>query len=124
MYMDLDDVDQDSWHFVGISSSKDRYILMAYARLRYISEKGFYKIERVVCAKNYRGYGHGKLLIEQILKKSQLLSSNPRLYLSSQLSAVTFYENFGFTKMGKVYDDGGIDHIDMTLNLKTKNSLG
>ena len=117
IYTDLDDLDQGSWHFIGVSESKDDSSLIAYARLRYISEKDIYKIERVVCAKNYRGQGIGNLLIELVLKKSLLLSSKPRLKLSSQLSALRFYEDFGFIKEGGIYDDGGIDHIDMSLTL-------
>lgn len=122
VYMDLDDLDQNSWHFVVFTESSAEPCLVAYARLRYLSEKNIYKIERVVCNKSHRGRGIGNLLIDNVLKRSQLLSTNPRLYLSSQMSAVAFYEKFGFSKEGEVYDDGGIDHIDMSVTLKTKNS--
>lgn len=117
IYVDLDDLDQSSWHFIGISDSENGSLLVAYARLRYQSNKDLYKIERVVCNKSHRGQGIGNLLIEQVLNKSRLLSNKPRLRLSSQLSALAFYENFGFKEEGEIYDDGGIEHIDMSVTL-------
>jgi predicted GNAT family N-acyltransferase len=37
--------------------------------------------------------------------------------LGAQTHALGFYESLGFTAVGPIYDDAGIDHRDMVLNL-------
>jgi ElaA protein len=118
IYMDLDDLDKNSWHFLVFADNGGACSLAAYTRLRYLSDKDYYKIERVVCSKKYRGQGLGTLLLSNVINKSKLLTVEPRFMLSAQLSAVALYEKFGFSMEGKPYDDGGIEHIDMSLTLK------
>jgi predicted GNAT family N-acyltransferase len=48
------------------------------------------------------------------LSKSQGIT---KLELHAQLSAIPFYEQFGFLAQGDVYDEAGIAHRDMMLYL-------
>ena len=41
----------------------------------------------------------------------------PRVVLSSQVSAIPFYERLGYVASGPVYDDAGIPHREMVLKL-------
>jgi ElaA protein len=40
-----------------------------------------------------------------------------RAKLGAQIQALGFYEKLGFVAVGPVYDDAGIDHRDMVLEL-------
>ena len=77
-----------------------------------------WKIERVLLDEGSRGLGLGDELIKQTIDKAQSINNEFDIKLSSQCSAIAFYQRFGFKEKGEVYDDGGIDHIDMVLVFK------
>jgi predicted GNAT family N-acyltransferase len=55
----------------------------------------------------------GKLLCALLeLSKSQGIT---KLELHAQLSAIAFYEQYGFIAQGDIYDEAGIAHRDMIL---------
>jgi len=62
----------------------------------------------------FRKQGIGGQLLRALLEssKSQGLI---RLKLHAQLSAIPFYEQFGFVAQGDIYDEVGIAHRDMML---------
>jgi ElaA protein len=111
-YEDVDDDDQTSWHLCIYDDDK----LVGYTRLRALKPQG-YKIERVVCAKEYRGRGLGHKLMEAALKKISTLAAGCKVTLSAQTEALAFYQAYGFVAQGRAYDDGGIEHMDMSLQL-------
>ena len=74
------------------------------------------KIERVVCAASHRRTGLGKELIKQCISIIEQHYAVKNIMLSAQTNAIAFYRKFGFEKHGLVYDDGGIEHIDMYLS--------
>ena len=59
-----------------------------------------------------RGIGGGLLRALLELSKSQGIT---QLELHAQLSAMPFYEQFGFIAQGDIYDEAGIAHRDMIL---------
>lgn len=59
-----------------------------------------------------RGIGGGLLRALLDLSKSQGIT---QLELHAQLSAMPFYEQFGFIAQGDIYDEAGITHRDMIL---------
>ena len=59
-----------------------------------------------------RGIGGGLLHALLDLSKSQGIT---QLELHAQLSAMPFYEQFGFIARGDIYDEAGIAHRDMIL---------
>lgn len=113
LYVDIDGLDQDSWHLSVYAEGE----LVGYTRVRPLKSQG-YKIERVVCAKVYRGQGLGHKLMLEALGKIAALTPGCDVMLSAQTEALAFYQPFGFIAQGKVYDDGGIEHMDMQLSLK------
>lgn len=78
------------------------------ARVRYLENKA--KIERVAVLKNNRGYGIGKALMVYIIDD---ISGVKEIVLSSQTSAIKFYEGLGFETFGDEYYDARIPHRDM-----------
>ena len=72
-----------------------------------------YKLERFAVLQEYRGKGIGGKLLEVIL--SDLPRDASFIYLNAQLSAASFYQQFGFKPVGGVFEEAGIMHRQMTL---------
>ena len=72
------------------------------------------RIGRMAVLPMHRRQGIGGRLLGALLElsKSQGIS---QLELHAQLSAMPFYEQFGFIAQGDIYDEAGIAHRDMIL---------
>jgi len=86
------------------------------ARIVFLDDTA--KIGRVCVLKPARGTGLGADLIEAAVSIARKTPGITRAKLGSQLHAIGFYEKLGFQAFGPVYDDAGIDHRDMVLNLQ------
>ncbi|WP_088332230.1 GNAT family N-acetyltransferase [Lacimicrobium sp. SS2-24] len=109
IYADIDGLDPISWHVLLEHEQQ----LFGYARLFPDDEGKCYRLQRIVLAKNARGMGQGKALMESLIGKAQSLQDYPDLQLSAQVHLQDFYRGWGFTPKGPEYDDGGILHVDM-----------
>lgn len=73
-------------------------------------------IGRMAVLANYRKQGMGGQLLSALLE----LGVSEGIYqfgLHAQLSAIPFYERFGFMALGDIYDEAGIAHRDMILKI-------
>jgi ElaA protein len=113
IYMDIDELDKDALHIQHF----DKQQLTAYCRLRSVAQFSCFKIERVVTHPLHRGRGLGKLLMTKALKEISQLGTFGKVDLSAQLDVVDFYAAWGFIASGEAYDDGGIMHRDMWMEL-------
>lgn len=104
-----DDQDLISQHFVIYDQDQP----IATARLLQNHSVG-----RVAVVKAYRGQGIGQMIMLEIISYAQKQRLSV-LTLSSQVHAISFYEKLGFTVQGNSYDECGISHIEMTMNLNT-----
>ena len=104
-----DDQDVISQHFVIYDQDQP----IATARLLENNSVG-----RVAVLKAYRGQGIGQMIMLEIISYAQKQRLSV-LTLSSQVHAISFYEKLGFTVQGNSYDECGISHIEMTMNLNT-----
>lgn len=102
-----DDQDLISQHFVVYDHDQP----IATARLLQNNSVG-----RVAVLKPYRGQGIGHLIMLEIINYAQQQDRSV-LQLSSQVHAISFYEKLGFTVQGNQYDECGIPHIEMMINL-------
>ena len=84
---------------------------LATARWRE-TEKGI-KLERFAMLKEFRNLGLGSELLKEVLKDVQKLDK--KIYLHSQLMAVSYYERVGFVKVGDKFTEAGIAHYLMEL---------
>lgn len=109
-YQDLDGKDQTSFHLMCFENRR----LIAYARL--LPMGATYKhqsIGRVVVKRTERASGLGKMLMQQAIQKSyELFGCNP-IMIGAQYHLKRFYQSFGFEQCSNIYDDAGIDHIEM-----------
>ncbi|BEV72752.1 MULTISPECIES: GNAT family N-acetyltransferase [unclassified Paludibacterium] len=113
IYGDLDNLDQPAWHVCGHDA---RGQLLAYARLLAPGDKYEHAvaITRVVVDPSLRGQGVGRQLLAESLRQAEQRFPTVMQKLSAQVSALAFYESFGFVVASAPYDDGGIMHCDMT----------
>lgn len=112
VFLEMDDKDQHCHHLMGRQQDK----LMAYTRLvpPGVSYDGFSSIGRVATAAVVRGSGAGKLLMEESIRKAATLYGKGPIRIGAQLYLERFYASFGFVQTSDVYDEDGIDHIEMT----------
>jgi predicted GNAT family N-acyltransferase len=109
---EMDDLDADAIHLLATDDA-DRPV--ATARLLVRDDIG--KIGRVCVLADQRGTGLGAALMRAAI--DALAARGVRqVRLGSQTHAMGFYEKLGFVAEGPVYDDAGIPHRDMALNLK------
>ncbi len=110
VYQDLDNRDQASWHLMGWEQEK----LVAYTR---IMPPGMNYPEpslgRVVSSPRIRGTGAGRQMMDQALQKAHELFGSIPVKLSAQLYLKDFYISLGFQTSSEVYQEDGIDHIEM-----------
>lgn len=106
-----DEQDAISQHFVIYDQDQP----IATARLLQNNSVG-----RVAVLKAYRGQGLGQMIMQEILAYARQ-QQRKFLHLSSQVHAISFYEQLGFAVQGEAYDECGIPHIEMIMPITAKN---
>lgn len=109
---EIDDLDAGAIHLLA---RDDDGAPMGTARLLVLDQTG--KIGRVAVRRPARGTGLGSALIRASVDELRARPGITRLKLSAQTHVIPFYERFGFVAHGPDYDDAGIPHRDMTLDL-------
>lgn len=109
--MELDEFDPLAQHALAYLDSQ------AIGTARLVTMPGnIGRIGRMAVLAAYRRGGIGTQLLRTLLQKAT--SQNMvKIELHSQLSAIPFYEQFGFIAQGNIYDEAGIAHRDMILNI-------
>ena len=74
-------------------------------------------IGRMAVLKEWRGQGFGSALLRKSLQELTR-QHQQKAQLNAQISAVPFYEKFGFLELGEEFMEAGIAHVKMTLPLK------
>jgi ElaA protein len=110
VFQDADNKDPHCYHLM-LWQGND---LAAYARL---VPPGLsfphMSIGRVVSAPAYRSTGAGKQLMSKAIEACIRLFGQGPIQIGAQLYLKKFYESFGFVQSSDVYDEDGIDHIEM-----------
>ncbi len=78
---------------------------------------GLAKVGRMAVLKEARGQGYGAQLLRALLREARR-RSHKEVRLSAQRSAQGFYAAHGFVTAGEPFDEVGIPHIEMVLNLR------
>ncbi len=106
---EFDEIDNNCIHILYFQDEKP----VGVARLFNTKEnQNQYQIGRVAVLKNYRKYGIGKKIIDQLEKEAKKLKGTS-LKLSAQTAVEGFYKKCGFTSVGEEYMDEHCPHIDM-----------
>jgi ElaA protein len=113
--LEIDEYDPIAVHLVGIENGA------VVATLRLIPKRteagSVLKIGRVAVARWHRGKGLGKQLMQAAIKHARQ-QKVPACILTAQLPVIGFYEKLGFVAHGPVFDECGIDHRAMRLELR------
>ena len=110
VFQDMDNKDQASSHLMGWQDNA----LVAYTRL--VPPGVAYpqpSIGRVITSKLVRNNGTGKLLMQKSIDEIVQLFGESPIRIGAQLYLKKFYSSFGFEQSSDVYDEDGIDHIEM-----------
>lgn len=111
VFQDMDNKDHACYHLMMRRSD-----LVAYARL--VPAGVCYdemSIGRVVTKATVRGTGIGKILMEEAIRMCIEKFGQGPIRIGAQCYAENFYRQLGFVPQGDIYDEDGIDHIEMIL---------
>mgnify|MGYP005812003335 CR=1 FL=1 len=110
VFQDMDNKDQECYHLMAWEDGR----LISYTRLvppgvSYAEPS----IGRVVTSPTVRGRGMGKVLMEKSIEETLRLFGKTPIKIGAQLYLKHFYESLGFSQSSDIYDEDGIDHIEM-----------
>ena len=109
--LEWDELDADCLHCL-ISTEQGKPI--ATARIQCDTAQAH--IGRMAVLKPYRQQGVGTLMLRTLLEQAQL-NGVKQVAINAQTTAIAFYERLGFMPVGNEFDDAGIPHYKMTLQL-------
>ena len=104
--LELDEFDKDAIHVVAKKNNK------VVGTGRMVLEKNRGRIGRIAVEKEKRKKGIGKQLMLSLEQEAQKRNLR-EIYLHAQLNAKLFYEKLGYQPRGEVFNEAGIDHIEM-----------
>lgn len=106
-YQEVDDKDLQAVHFFAKNANN----LTAYCRL--ISSDNGVHLGRVLVAKEARGTGLARELVQKSMDYSREHFPAHLIHAQAQSYLQGFYESFGFKAVSGVYLEDGIAHLDM-----------
>lgn len=110
VFLDQDDKDQLCYHQLLFSDD----VLVAYSRLVPAGlSYSEISIGRVATSPSFRGKGFGRKVMELSIQNCLELFGEEDIRISAQTYALGFYSSLGFVSEGEIYDEDGIEHIEM-----------
>lgn len=109
---ELDGRDADAEHLVGLAPGGERVL----GTLRLLIEGDTAKIGRVAVRRGWRGRGIAGAMLQEALGAAAGRGCR-RARLASQLDVVGLYERAGFSVRSEVFEDAGIPHVWMDMEL-------
>ena len=112
VFLDADNKDIYCHHLMLFENKQ----LIAYARL--VPPGVSYRemsVGRVVTAKDARNKGAGKELMQLAVEYCRKIFGDGPIRIGAQYYLEKFYTEIGFTATGDVYDEDGIEHIEMIM---------
>ena len=115
VFLDQDNKDQQCYHLLLYADGK----LAAYSRLvpAGVSYPEI-SIGRVITSPAARGTGLGRKIMELAIQSCHELFGPVPIRIGAQTYALAFYQSLGFVSEGEVYDEDGIEHIEMVLEAR------
>ena len=75
-----------------------------------------YKIGRMAVLSSYRKQGIGSQMLKALVMEA-MQQGAIQIHLHAQVAAIPFYAKYDFEPTGPIFDEVGIDHVLMTLDL-------
>ncbi len=114
VFQDADDKDQHAYHICIY----EKDILIGYSRL--LPPGLSYQqasIGRVVTKSQVRNTGVGHVLIKASIENLYQIFGRQDIKIGAQMHLKKFYQAYGFEQNSDIYDEDGIDHIEMLLKI-------
>ncbi len=108
---EIDEMDPSAIHVLAYKGAQ----CIGTARLVDLGG-GRAQIGRMAVLVSFRNQGIGRQILENLIGRAKPLGAS-FLILHSQLTAISFYEKFGFIAEGPTYEEAGIAHRNMILSL-------
>ena len=105
--IEIDEYELEATHFIVYLNKEP----IGCARIRF---NNFAKLERIAILKKHRSRGFGTKLTEYLIDYCHKKNISD-IRLNSQLYVADFYEKIGFKKVGEVFFEAGIKHVEMVL---------
>ena len=116
LYTDADTLDASSLHLSGRDATGK---VVVYARLCFPGSRyAEPSIGRLLTMKGRRGAGLARYAVNLCIEKAVAEWQSRSVRISAQLYLRDFYTGIGFTEISEIYDEDGINHIDMIIDLK------
>jgi ElaA protein len=115
-YADIDGKDQAALHY--LMREGETGSLLGAIRLFAEPENLSARIGRVVIAKEGRGFGLGRLMMQAGIDKAEAMVPGCTIHLSAQSYLEAFYRSLGFESVSEEYIEDGIPHVDMIRSAK------
>lgn len=112
IYDEYDNKDYNALHFF----MEDNNDVISYLRVYKKSETKAY-LGRVAISKDYRKQGIGKKIVQEAIDHIKSKWKVIKILIGAQEYLKNFYESYGFKQVSDVYDDCGVPHIDMILDV-------
>ncbi|QVL56453.1 MAG: GNAT family N-acetyltransferase [Simkaniaceae bacterium] len=114
---EIDAYEKESTHFIATLDGQPA------GTGRFRLKKGFIKFERVATLKKFRGKGIASAIMDLMEKRAKMKHSDYLPAMHAQIDAVSLYAKRGWTPLGAVFDESGIDHQLMVLLPKNTSHL-
>ena len=108
-YPDLDDIDYRSIHFY----IADGPLVIAYARL-FADGPREWHVGRMLTTR--RRLGLGRAVMTAVIEEARQQGAQ-RLTMEAQTHAIGFYERMGFAVTSEVFEEAGMPHVKMEMQL-------
>lgn len=109
---DRDETDDRAYHIVLFEGET----AIGVCRMFESDEKNVYILGRLAVAKEHRGKGYGKIIIEKAVEYVKSLKGEG-LILHSQMQVKEFYKKLGFVEYGEIEYEEGCPHIWMKIEI-------
>lgn len=103
--LEFDQYESDARHYLVFIND------VPVATARWRETKDGVKLERFAVEIEYRNKGIAKQILQVVLKDT--LSLKKKIYLNSQVSALGFYQKYGFKSVGDKFIEADIEHYKM-----------
>ncbi len=110
-YQDADALDLSAWHLAG---RRPDGRLVVYLRINAPGSRfAEASIGRLLTAATMRGQHLASRALKRALRHCATCYPEHSIRIAAQTYLIDFYNRFGFRVVGPVYEEDGIDHIDM-----------
>jgi predicted GNAT family N-acyltransferase len=109
--LELDERDQDATHLVAVSDAQE-----VVGTCRVVFDGPTAKLGRMAVSEPWRRRGIGTALLDHAIVQAREMGS-ARVTLNAQRDAESLYAARGFTPIGARFEEAGIEHVAMELEL-------